>query len=35
VNMLQMLGNEAKNWKGGRQQDSFEFFKHCWRRKLS
>jgi hypothetical protein len=29
VNMLQMLGNEAKNWKGGRQQDSFEFFKHC------
>ncbi len=29
VNMLQMLGKEAKNWKGGLQQDSFEFLKDC------
>jgi hypothetical protein len=29
VNMLQMLGKEARNWKGGLQQDSFEFFKDC------
>jgi hypothetical protein len=35
VNMLQMLGKEARNWKGGLQQDSFEFFKDCWIRKLS
>jgi hypothetical protein len=29
VNMLQVLGRDARNWKGGLRQDSLEFFKDC------